>query len=145
MRWDGDVMNSIQVESVWEYDRCGQEDDPRFRVFFQEGSTTETGGTTTVYEITGADALQVIDWAQRHATGTVTWALALVVDYDDVQDALDPKPHRNLVWLVGADGNERASKLDVVQQRMLQRRGNPIQIPASDRMPDQHDVTPLFT
>lgn len=65
-------MSDIRVESVWEYDRSGQEHNPRFRVFFQEGIGTETGGTTTVYEITGADALQVIDWAQRHATGTVT-------------------------------------------------------------------------
>lgn len=53
-------MSEIRVESVWERDRRGQEHNPRFRVFFQEGSATATGGTTTVYEITGADALQVI-------------------------------------------------------------------------------------
>lgn len=66
-----------------------------------------------------------------------------MVDYEDLQDPA-AGPHRNLVWLIGTDGNERGWESDAAQQRMLQRRDHPIQIPASDRMPDGHTVDPLF-
>lgn len=50
---------------MWEGDRYGEDHDPWFRVSSHKGIHSETGGWTTVYDITGADVLQAIDWAQR--------------------------------------------------------------------------------
>jgi hypothetical protein len=80
--------------------------------------------------------VQVIDWAQRQAGDSLTYAVALVND-DKANDQLNPGRGRGLVWLVGMDGN--ASMLDrseaEIQRRMLARRREPIIVPSADRMP----------
>lgn len=118
-------------DSSWEDDR------PRFRVYLHGSGETTTGGWTDTYDITGADVLQVIDWAQRQAGDTLTYAVALV--RDDVQhEWLNPGHGRGLVWLVGMDGNDNPHDDPVeneIQRRMLARRRDPVVVPAADRAP----------
>lgn len=117
----------MQVTRVDERD-CGWEDPhPRFRVYLHGSRETTTAGWTDTYDITGADVLQVIDWAQRQAGDRLTYAVALVRD-DAEMERNNPGYGRGLVWLVGMDGNDDtdddpAGRL--VQQRMLARRRLP--------------------
>jgi hypothetical protein len=96
-----------------------------------------TGGWTATYDVTGADVLQVVDWAQAQAGHTRTYAVALVYD-DDPTAGLNPSYGRGLVWLVGMDGNDHNPENPVVvatQHRMLNRRIAPVVVPEDDRMP----------
>ncbi len=58
--------------------------------------------------------------------------------YDDqAREQLNPGCARGLVWLVGMDGNDRSIDLHEVetQQRMLERRRQPVILLLMDRMP----------
>lgn len=95
-----------------------------------------TLGSTDTYDITGADVLQTIEWAQRQAGDTLAYAIALVCD-DKAAEQFNSGHGRGLVWLVGMDGNDTpfdATEEDR-QRRMLLRRATPIAIPTADRMP----------
>jgi len=123
----------VQVDerdSGWEDHR------PRFRVYLQGSGPTSTHGWTATYDVIGADVLQVVDWAQRQAGDSLTYAVALVYD-DEAREQRNPGYGRGLVWLVGVDGN--GDPIDVVeedrQRRMLARRTDPLGVPAADRMP----------
>lgn len=135
----------MQVARVDERDSGWEDPNPRFRVYLHGSSETSTSGWTDTYDITGADVLQVIDWAQRQAGDRLTFAVALVRD-DAEMERNSPGYGRGLVWLVGMDGNdttEPGSPERVVQQRMLARRELPIGIPEEDRAP--RDVTGPYT
>ena len=94
----GGAMSVVPVD---ERD-SGWEDQPRFRVYVHGGTVLDghdwTGGATATYDVTGADVLQVVDWAQRRATNGATYAIALVVD--------DRQDRRGLVCLLGIDGKD---------------------------------------
>lgn len=95
-----------------------------------------TGGSTWTYDVTGADLLQVIDWAQRRAGDASTYSIALVVDAPTEQ--LAPGDGRGLVWLVGVDGKDDGPglwPLTDAQRRMLARRQHPVVLGSDDRMP----------
>ena len=96
---------------------------------------TDTCGWTDTYDVVGADVLQVIDWAQRQADGSLTYAVALV--HDDRDPRREPGRGRGLVWLVGMDGNDPPTDArdEATQRRMLTRRAQPVAIPEADRMP----------
>ena len=83
---------------------AGEDHNPRFRVYlFRGGDQRKSSWATDTYDVTGADALEVIDWARNQA-GEEPFAVALVVDEPR------PKPDtakRGLVWLVGHDANDR--------------------------------------
>lgn len=113
----------LNVVEVDERDSSWEIHTPRFRVYIHDSGPDSTPGATATYDITGADVLQVIDWAQQHTHGEQTWSVALVVD-DEAQEALNPGHGRGLVWLVGADGNDGPSTPEIVtaQQRMLKLR-----------------------
>jgi hypothetical protein len=99
---------------------------------------TSTGGWTDTYDITGADVLQVIDWAQRQAGDQLAYAVALVRD-DEELERTNPGFGRGLVWLVGMDGNDSTDEGSAereVQRRMLLRRLGPVGIPEMDRAPE---------
>ena len=51
----------MQVIQVDERDSGWEDPDPRFRVYLHGSGATSTAGWTDTYDITGADALQVID------------------------------------------------------------------------------------
>ncbi len=126
----------MKVVGVDERDSSWEDDRPRFRVYLHGSDADATAGWTDTYDVTGADVLQVVDWAQQQAGGVLTYAIALVVD-DRHQDRLNPGLGRGLVWLVGGDGNdvaETATEQDR-QHRMLVRRADPVGVPPADRAP----------
>lgn len=127
-------MRIVQVD---ERDNNWECNDPRFRVYLHGSGETSTSGWTDTYDITGADVLQVIDWAQRQAGDSLTYAVALVWD-DEAQEKLNPGGGRGLTWLVGEDGNTNAfegtREADALR-RMLVRRAEPVLVPRADRMP----------
>jgi hypothetical protein len=128
----------VQVVQVDERDSGWEDSDPRFRVYLHGSGETSTEGWTDTYDMTGADVLQVIDWAQRQAGDQLTYAVALVRD-DKEAKRLNPRFGRGLVWLVGMDGNDMTDEGSAereVQQRMLRRRLGPVGIPAADRAPE---------
>ena len=135
----GDMTETrMQVTQVDERDSSWEDPNPRFRVYLHGSGETTTGGSTDTYDITGADVLQVIDWAQRQAGHRLTYAVALVRD-DQEQERINPGCGRGLVWLVGMDGNDstgEGSAEEDVQDRMLLRRLRPVGIPETDRAPD---------
>lgn len=132
-------MDGVEIVAVDERDSGWERDNPRFRVYLQKTSGTYIGGWTATYDITGADVVQVIDWAQREAGDLLVYSIALVYD-DQAGEQLHPGHGRGLVWLVGMDGNR--SDLDPaeaqIQKRMLARRGEPVIVPPADRMPPRH-------
>ena len=56
---------------------------------------------------------------------------------DDKDPRREPGRGRGLVWLVGMDGNDPATdpREDLILQRMLARRRQPVTVPEEDRMP----------
>jgi hypothetical protein len=128
-------MSAIRVVQVDERDNNWEDTSPRFRVYLH-GSGDTTHGWTDTYDVTGADVLQVIDWAQRQAGESLTYSVALVYD-DKAFEQLNPGCARGLVWLVGLDGNTNAADPEETERldRMLARRGDPVGVPPTDRMP----------
>jgi hypothetical protein len=128
---------TMQVIQVDERDSGWEDADPRFRVYLHGSGATSTGGWTDTYDITGADVLQVIDWAQRQAGDQLAYAVALVRDDED-RERITPGLGRGLVWLVGMDGNDSTDEESAgreVQRRMLLRRLEAVGIPEADRAP----------
>lgn len=131
----GDADQTMRVRQVDERDSGWEDSAPRFRVYLHGSGEASTHGWTDTYDITGADVLQVIDWAQRQAGDRLTYAVALVRD-DVERERLDPGVGRGLVWLVGMDGNDATddhTSEREVQQRMLLRRHAPVGVPAADQ------------
>lgn len=124
------------IAGVDERDSSWESHTPRFRVYLHGSGESSTAGWTDTYDVTGADVLQVIEWAQRQAGDRLTYAIALVYD-DEARDSREPGTGRGLVWLLGMDGNNNAITDEEVatQQRMLARRAEHIGVPACDRMP----------
>ena len=131
-----DVVNAVQILQVDERDSYWEDGTPRFRVYLHGSEETSTYGWTDTYDITGADVLQVIDWAQRQAGDALTFAVALISERD-LQEPHDPRSGRGLVWLVGMDGNDTAIDEGEAetQRRMLSRPAEPVGVPEADRMP----------
>lgn len=132
-------MSSISIVPVDERDSGWEDSRPRFRVYLHGSGETETHGWTATYDITGADVLQVIDWAQAQATDRRTYAVALVYD-DKANEATSPGHGRGLIWLVGGDGNDNTEDdlpRRMVQQRMLNRRAAPTLVADPDKMPEE--------
>ena len=136
-------MSEVNVVLVDERDSGWEDPRPRFRVYLHGSGADTTSGWTATHDITGADVVQVIDWAQRQAGSSRTYAVALVVD-DEAREQARPGDGRGLVWLIGTDGNDHDPEdpcLVETQQRMLRRRDMPINVPVADRMPA--DVPPV--
>lgn len=133
----------MDVTPVDERDSHWEEHRPRFRVYLHGGAGDGAGGWTDTYDITGADALQVIDWAQRRARDQLSYAVA-IVSGDAAPESPHPGRGRGLVWLVGMDGNDSTDGSAYersLQERMVARRHEPVGIPRSDRAPD--DAEPV--
>ena len=88
-------MAEIEIEAVderdssWEVGPPGPSVGPRFRVYLHSSGAVTTHRATWTYDVTGADGLQVIDWAQRQAGDRLTYAVALVND-DAERERLKP-------------------------------------------------------
>lgn len=129
-------MSQVRIEQVDERDSSWEDPRPRFRVYLHGSGEATTHGSTSTYDITGADILQVLDWAQRQAGDSMTYAVALVRD-DAAEEHRSPGHGRGLVWLVGMDGNDtpRDGQEVETQARMLARRFDPVRLPTRDLMP----------
>ncbi len=129
-------MTEMRVQGVDERDSGWELSGPRFRVYLHGSEESATYGWTDTYDITGADVLQVIDWAQRQAGDSLTYAVALVHD-DEAAEQRNPGHGRGLVWLVGMDGNDASTEPQEAdkQKRMLARRRDPVGIPSADQTP----------
>ena len=93
-------MNVVAEE---ERDSSWEDHSPLFRVYlFHRGDRPGSSWATGTYDVSGADALEVIDWAREEA-GDGPFAVALV--RDDLDRTGDIR--RGLVWLVGHDANDR--------------------------------------
>jgi hypothetical protein len=127
----------VEVRAVDERDSNWENANPRFRIYLHGSGESTTSGWTATYDITGADVLQAIDWAQRPAGHSLTYAVALVCD-DNTHQQSNPGYERGLVWLVGMDGNDSAwdDREAAVQKRMLSRRREPVGVPQQDRIPE---------
>lgn len=130
-------MTDVRVLGVDERDNSWERSDPRFRVYLHGSGASSTGGWTATYDITGADVLQVIDWAQRQAGDSLTYAVALVHD-DQAHEQSNAGHGRGLIWLLGMDGNDVASsrRETETQLRMLARRRESVGVPLMDRIPE---------
>ena len=130
----------MQIIAVDERTNYRELSDPCFRVYLHESGVDTTFGGVATYDITGADVLQVIDWAQTqakewaNATGNacLTYAIAYVPEGPATSD----RDRRTLVWLLGLDGNDTAQGEQLAaQRRMLERRTDPVGMPKADRAP----------
>jgi hypothetical protein len=115
----------IRAQAVDERDSSWEDDSPRFRVYLH--SHPGPGSVTATYDLTGADVLQAVDWAQSHVAVGGTYAVALVCERPGSAGG----PERGLVWLVGIDGNTDPVsdwERDALR-RMAQRAASPVVIP----------------
>ena len=118
-------INAAQVD---ERDSRWEDGAPRFRVYLH---ADPGGDATDTYDLTGADVLQAIDWAQSRVGQHGTYAIALVRDRPGPAG-----PERGLVWLVGIDGNTNPSNETDVDslRRMVERSASPVGVPSADRI-----------
>lgn len=103
-----------------------------FRMYLHGSGESSTSGWTATYDITGADVLQVVDWAQAQAGDNRTYAVALVYD-DRAEEGRNPGYGRGLVWLIGMDGNDHFPRDALLVA--TQHRSAPSVTPEVDRMP----------
>lgn len=112
----------MQEEQVDERDSSWEDHNPRFRVYlFDRGRGGEYAITDT-WDLTGADVLEAMRWAQQRAGGDGLYALALV------RDDLQPygATERGIVWLVGMDWFDDVTGSPAGERtkaRMIARRG----------------------
>jgi hypothetical protein len=106
----------VHVEPVDERTSEWEDHRPRFRVYLFEGGDRRTGFGTSTYDVTGAEALEVISWAEEQAGDDGLYAVALVGDRGG---------RKGLVWLQGIDANNGPGDLrhEVLRTAMLGRRG----------------------
>ena len=109
-----DVIEVDERDSGWE------DDGPRFRVHLW----TTPGHACWTYDITGADVLEVVRWAQVQAGDDRLYGIALVVDALRTTGDVE----RGLVWLLGMDANDPSDTDDASRRRagMHARRGRRI-------------------
>lgn len=123
----------MRIEPVDERDNRWEDDSPRFRVYvFDEygvrvgrDGTYSQGYATSTWDVTGADLIDTLRWAQDRAGDRGLYSIALVADgYGTHTD-------RGLVWLAGNDYQHTPmdDRTREVQEQMLRRRGRPIVSP----------------
>jgi hypothetical protein len=89
-------VKTFEPDTVDERDSSWEDSDPRFRVYLFEKA--QGFYATRTYDITGADVLEAIAWAQQKLRGEEgSIAVALVGSHHF------GKPGRGLVWVLGGD------------------------------------------
>jgi hypothetical protein len=109
-------MNVVPVD---ERDSAWEDSSPRYRVYFFAGDGP--GCHTSTFDVTDAEMLEVVQWAEHEAGLQRMFAIALVRDEVRVGGG---EPERGLVWLLGADANDSGDTdaLRVRQATMRSRR-----------------------
>jgi len=123
----------MRIEPVDERDSRWEDHTPRFRVYvFDESGrlghpdgTLSQGYATSTWDVTGADLIDTIRWAQDRAGDRGIFSIALVADGYHMHN------DRGLVWLVGMDYQDtpRDDHSREVQEQMLRRRGRLVVTP----------------
>jgi hypothetical protein len=108
----------VHVEPVDERTSSWEDHRPRFRVYLF-GAGEGRSFATSIYDVTGAEALEVISWAEEQAGAEGLYAVALV--------SRNPRGELGLTWLQGIDANDGPGDLrhEVLRAAMLARRGRP--------------------
>jgi hypothetical protein len=118
----------MEVQRVDERDSSWEDDAPRFRVYlFDRGRCGGDYAVTDTWDITGADVLEAIRWAQDRAGRDGLYAVAVV--REELKFREDEHPSRGLVWLVGMDWfDDVAEDVDGqrTKDRMIARRGQAV-------------------
>lgn len=106
----------MHVEPVDERTSEWEDHRPRFRVYLFEPSDTMTSFRTSTYDVTGAEALEVISWAEEQVGEQGLYAVALVGERGG---------RKGLIWLQGIDANDGPGDLrhEVLRAAMVARRG----------------------
>lgn len=89
----------MRVEPVDERDSGWEDAAPRFRVYLFDPATAPSYAVET-YDVTEADVLETVRWAEARAGTDRRYAVALVRDTAPWGAA-----ERGLVWLAGRDLN----------------------------------------
>ncbi len=120
----------MKIEPVDERDIRWEDHYPRFRVYvFDElglrgepDGTLSQGYATGTWDVTDADLLEALRWAQDRAGERGLYSIALVADAYETQE------ERGLVWLVGEDYQDTPidDRSRHVQEQMRGRRGRTI-------------------
>ena len=123
----------MKIEAVDERDSRWEDHVPRFRVYvFDEygrrgksDGTLSQGYATSTWDITGADLIDALRWAQERAGDRGLFSIALVAEGDDRYT------DRGLGWLVGMDYQDSPwdDRAREVQEQMLRRRGRMVVTP----------------
>jgi hypothetical protein len=118
----------VIVELVDERDSAWENHHAHFRVYLFDTSRPGNPWATATYDVTDADLLDVVRWAEEQAGKRKLYAVALVSD--------DRDGRRGLTWLTGMDANDAPWDDDgqmvahtpheqQLIDRMLTRRGTP--------------------
>jgi len=108
----------MNVRGVDERTSQWESDEPTFRVYLFSGGRSGRSWTTGTYDITDADVVQVLGWAQEQVGPEDLFAVALV--------SLDAKGELGLTWLTGLDANDADAESREGFTRMRERRGRPV-------------------
>lgn len=107
----------MHVEPVDERTSEWEDHRPRFRVYLFEPTDAVRSFRTSTYDVTGAEALEVLAWAEDQAGDEGLYAVALV--------GQNARGEQGLTWLQGIDANSAPGDLrqEVLRTAMLGRRG----------------------
>lgn len=118
--------SSVRIRRADERDVEWERHDALFRVHVFRGGDDAAGRSweSAPYDVSDADALDVIGWAQDQAGDDGLFSVALIDESDG----------RGLVWLVGMDANDQPRNEQQRRQRaaMFERRGKPVIRGAAD-------------
>jgi len=106
----------VHVEPVDERDSSWEDHRPRFRVYLFSGGGPSFA--TSTYDVTGAEVLEVVSWAEDQAGDEGLYAVALV--------GKNPRGEKGLTWLVGMDANDTPGhnlRQEMIRTAMHARRG----------------------
>lgn len=87
----------MEVVEVDERDSSWEIDEARFRVYVFRG----INNATSCYDLTRAEVLDAVRWAQGRCGEDERYAVALVHD----EPSHDGSTRRGLIWLLGVDAN----------------------------------------
>lgn len=117
----------MRVERSTELDSSWEEHEARYRVYFFEGGDTPGHPwSVDTFDITDAEVVEVIRWAETESRDGRQFAVALVGERSDEGDPARVR-RRGLTWLLGMDANDAASDEleERLQRGMRDRRGRP--------------------
>jgi len=106
----------VHVEPIDEQEAGWEDHRPRFRVYLFDGEGPSL--RTSAYDVTGAEVIEVVSWAEQQAGADGLYAVALV--------GKNVRGERGLTWLVGMDATDAPGsdlRQEMIRTAMHARRG----------------------